>query len=344
MQSEEKSTILEKLRRLRDLLNRSKQVAPSVWRGRDQGNWSKLWAAFDNLEDTQLAIEEFGKGATGRLGLYGLLQAIAVQQDAMMHVEKSLNLEYTPLTTKADLIRKIRDETVGHPANTRRHNRGAYKDGAITYTSLSAYLGNTAVLEYMVWSAHDNEIKKVNLPEIIHDQSAFLETVIDKVYEQIEQVEAAHREKYRDDKMEPLFNQASYYIQKLFTFESSREYAQINFDFLVKQYETFKEKLKQRYGDDVFQGGIRINGVTHEIEKTDELINRLRRTMLLEADVDRFQHDIFVEALRASMEFLKGCAKEIDEEFAGDSSRDSEEPEQIVEIIIDRGNKDADTI
>ena len=58
--------------------------------------WHQLWAALDVIEDTELAIEAYlqSKYPTDigerYLRLYGLLQVLFVQQDAMRHVIEAI--------------------------------------------------------------------------------------------------------------------------------------------------------------------------------------------------------------------------------------------------------------
>src|SRR3989344_9230423 len=87
------TNLQEKIHKLRDLINSSVCYKQSAWDRKDDGDWSKLWTAVDNIEDTQLAIDEYlSLKDFSRLAVYGLLQSMYVQQDAISHLEKAINV------------------------------------------------------------------------------------------------------------------------------------------------------------------------------------------------------------------------------------------------------------
>ena len=66
-------------------------------------SWNKLCASMDTIEDSELAIDNYIKlpsfdGFTGGyLFIYGLLQALYLQQDAVNHLSQALfneNIDY----------------------------------------------------------------------------------------------------------------------------------------------------------------------------------------------------------------------------------------------------------
>lgn len=94
----------------------------------DQKRWGKLSSALDLLRDTQLALEAFlnlhpdievedTKGDQ-YLAVYGALQALFLQQDALGHVHEVLEVPFSPDETLRE-IRDVRNDSVGHPSNRR---------------------------------------------------------------------------------------------------------------------------------------------------------------------------------------------------------------------------------
>ncbi|MGZ4839430.1 MAG: hypothetical protein ACXVZR_12850 [Terriglobales bacterium] len=96
---------------------------------RDLPRWNQLHSALDALHQTHIAIETYNHagGSVGEgerlLAIYGLLQALVVQQDALCHLAEALQTRPVRLNRHRRLeeIRNIRNWTVGHPTKADRH-------------------------------------------------------------------------------------------------------------------------------------------------------------------------------------------------------------------------------
>ena len=126
--------IIEKLRRKNDTLL-EKRFKNNL------DKWNGICAAVDCLEDTQEAINQyvdfpFPSSYGGRyLYIYGLLQALFVQQNALMATYKILlnkKLEFNDKNyPELKRIRDIRNDCIGHPTG-----RGANQLIVITRVSI----------------------------------------------------------------------------------------------------------------------------------------------------------------------------------------------------------------
>jgi hypothetical protein len=96
---------------------------------RNLGRWNQLQSALDALRQTHIAVETYNRAngnlseAERFLAIYGLLQALVVQQDALCHLAEALQTRPVRLNRHRRLveIRKIRNWTVGHPTKADRH-------------------------------------------------------------------------------------------------------------------------------------------------------------------------------------------------------------------------------
>ena len=77
----------------------------------------------DMIEDLEYALESYltedsENAETGRkyLLIFGALQALYVQQDAIKNLHKALNIPYT-MDISIEEIREIRNDAAGHPTN-----------------------------------------------------------------------------------------------------------------------------------------------------------------------------------------------------------------------------------
>jgi len=95
----------------------------------DLPRWNQLHSALDALHQTHIAVETYNR-SNGELregerflAIYGLLQALVVQQDALCHLAESLQTRPIRLNRHKRLeeIRNIRNWTVGHPTKADRH-------------------------------------------------------------------------------------------------------------------------------------------------------------------------------------------------------------------------------
>jgi hypothetical protein len=92
-------------------------------------HFNRLCSAMDAIEDVEVIISgykssEFGRTIASRyLTIYGLLQALFVQMDAVKSIAKALDV---PLAANSDLlyIRRIRILSVGHPTSANFKGEG----------------------------------------------------------------------------------------------------------------------------------------------------------------------------------------------------------------------------
>lgn len=111
-----------------DTIEKLRRKTDTLFEKRFKNNldkWNGICAAVDCLEDTQEAINQyldspFPSSSGGKyLYIYGLLQALFVQQDALMVIYKIIfnkNLTFNENSyPELKKIRDIRNDCVGHP-------------------------------------------------------------------------------------------------------------------------------------------------------------------------------------------------------------------------------------
>ena len=112
--------LYQKMSKIRDLINSSRKQNILL---QDNILWHMLCSCMDTVEDTELALESFLKLDTdsydeGRnyLRIYGAMQALYVQQEAVKNLHESLQIPYTE-DSSIEKIRHIRIDAAGHPTN-----------------------------------------------------------------------------------------------------------------------------------------------------------------------------------------------------------------------------------
>lgn len=112
----------------------------------DNDRWSKFCVAMDTLEDSDLAISYFLAAGLGSsegqryLGLYGILQSVFIQQDAikaLWEIVMDESFPEMPEDSSWKTIREIRNHTAGHPIETtQRGVRGVARRTFVTRMAL----------------------------------------------------------------------------------------------------------------------------------------------------------------------------------------------------------------
>lgn len=310
----------DKIRELRDLINSSICYAQNTWNRKDTGDWSKLCVSMDNIEDTQVAIDEYlFLDTKGYLAVYGVLQAFVVQQDAIKHLEEAIGIKAWTLNDypKFREIRNIRIETIGHPTKTERKRRSStFEDGTITYTSVGRE-HQKGIVSYVVWSKDGAVIKEINIKEPILLQEELLKQEIIKIMERIKRDEKDHKVRFKEKSLISMLGQTSYLVGKLWSFERSREHSQVCFEQVFKIYNEFKEEIKNRYKIKSFsEFSTQVPGLINLIQHLDKIFPRIKKMILMEEDVDKLDLDVYVQSLDISFQELQDMAREVDETFS----------------------------
>ena len=173
-------------------------------------------SALDAIGDTEYAFAEFREVKKDfDVGIYyimtyGLLQAMYLQQDAIVNLGKALgkNIE---LPKELQEIRYLRDEAIGHPTQRRKVPGGK---GVITYYHIvRATLNATGFQMLTTYSdGRDLEMGGASFENILNKQAKFATKMLNKIYEHIRSEENGYREKYMRDKLADIFHPTLDYI------------------------------------------------------------------------------------------------------------------------------------
>lgn len=301
--------------KIRDLINNPRKQFNLL---KNRKFWNQLCSSLDVIEDCDLAIDayinnEFGPDDGEKyLRLYGVLQALFLQQDAIINLHESLvlpnNLNLNP---KLKEIRDIRNDSIGHPTK-----RGNYK----SYHFISR---NTITKSgFQLFSNYENSktrIRDISIISLIKEQRKYLSKALEKVIDSLIAEEKAHKEKFKMEKLENIFSNSQYYIEKIFEAIWKPEDAilgQMHIKLVKKNIEKLKESLQNR--------GI-------EIDTYDSIKNiyKLLEYPIIELElyfngilakeeprINEKEAYIFAYFINDHLLQLKEIAKEIDDEYS----------------------------
>src|SRR3954468_22071851 len=147
---------------------------------RDLPRWNQVRSSLDAIRQTHRAIEAFNR-SNGDFSedqryraIYGLLQALVVQQDAMCHLAEALQTKPVFMTRHKRLeeIRKLRNWTVGHPTKIDRYETASHH--AIQRTQL----GRGGFSLYSAFDDGREQYTYVPLPQLARLQRRVVSRVL----------------------------------------------------------------------------------------------------------------------------------------------------------------------
>jgi hypothetical protein len=206
---------------IRDFINAPRRQATLF---QDKAVWGMLCSSLDVLGDTELAMEAYLKGGSqeapvqanadhliesGKLyiNLYGILQIVFVQQDAVKHLAESLKFDYEH-DPRLKIIREIRNDAIGHP--TKRGKAEAFN--FISRTTLSR-----AGCQMLTLRADGTmHFKDLDIIGMITEQREAVATALTGILTKVMEDEMAHRKKFAGNKLADSFPATlGYYHEKI---------------------------------------------------------------------------------------------------------------------------------
>jgi hypothetical protein len=286
----------------------------------NQEHWYKLCSSMDVIGDTELAFSNYlsdidkptQQGELYYL-IYGIIQALYVQQDAVRHLSESLDLGYK----NNHVLRKIRDlrnNSIGHPTE-RSHGaedtsynfitRGTMKRSG--FMLMKSFVdGNTTFID-------------IDIPKLINDQRAVLENVLCDVVEKLKMEELNHRKEFRDKKLIDIFPQTLHYYYEKVTegiYGNKGMYHEFGLGVLGLVEEVpkmLKEELISREIYDAYE-------LEEDFKITEYALGKVREYFEQTED-GKFKNDdawIYLSFVKKQMAHLQTIAKEIDEKYESD--------------------------
>ena len=260
-----------------------------------------------------MAFEDYEKprpadsGGTIYILVYGVLQALVLQQDAVRHLVEALGLRSEP-DPVLQAVRDVRNASIGHPTKRLRPARSHF----ISRISMT----KTGFNLMTFYADHDRpQLQWVNLPELIATQRFQLRKSLNQVVALLEKEEREHKAMFKDDKMAAAFTlNTNYYFQKIYESipaSKSSDYGRIHVELIVEAVERFKAKLAERglaEADDSVK--YHLDLVSYPLQELMLYFDRSGPSKLNERDAY-----IFVHFTQGEINRLRNMAVEIDESY-----------------------------
>ena len=176
----------------------------------------RIVCCMDTVDDAQLAVEAYLRmesssegGDKGKLylAIYGVLQAIFVQQDALRNLARALDFPYG-MDSYPGLkeVREVRNRIVGHPTSYRREGKESFY--AINTISLS--LDSFEVLEST--DQGQNQMLQIDIRKTLSDNEALVRQALEELKGKLENDIREQKAKFRSRPLSRLFDSSSGYL------------------------------------------------------------------------------------------------------------------------------------
>ena len=280
----------------------------------DKVKWDKVCSCMDVLGDTQLAIDhfftlqKFSGDNGGHLYLYGLLQAIFLQQDAANHLSEALfnkSIKWKRDYPNLYMIRELRNDAAGHP--TKRGDNESFH-----YIARHSVSKNHFELASYFPKKKKFEHRSVYIRDIIEKHENSICEILDKIIEQMKSILKNHKKKFKGRKLIDFVpSDFGYSVEKVFEgIYNKYPLAEMNFKLLKKSYEAIKSEIDQRYT--TYKA---ISGVNNLVNQIDHIISRLEDWISNKNLYQNKDAEVFMTAFDDRFEELKEMLVEIDKEF-----------------------------
>lgn len=282
----------------------------------DRTKLNKLWASLDAIENSQLAIynyidiQDFNAFDGGYLYVFGLMQALFLQQDALSSLSLVLfdreivfSTEYPELNN----IRTIRNESIGHPTGRGNPNRTFHY---ISRDSLSK--SQFSLVSFFPKDKKDIKIEYIKTLEIISTQERLVQNILEKTMANLQLDFENHKSKFKGQKLHD-------HIQDGFHYEFTKLYEHVGKDYppakgcfmIIKEaYDKIKIGIIERYF--TLEA---LTGLPDSVKTLDYIFYRIEKDLFKDKISDELELHIFIDALISNFKEFEITILAIDKEF-----------------------------
>jgi hypothetical protein len=282
----------------------------------DRFIWHQLWTAMDVIDDVDSAMtayleHEFPTDIGEKyLRLYGALQGLFIQQDALRDLIKAIHpAKNIGLNDVLKDIREARNASVGHP--TQMERKGVLSAHGIVQNSM-----RKDGFELLSYPPKDGKtFQYVPVRELIEKQRVELARILSEIVEDLRAEEEVHRARFREVKLMAMFSQVSYAFEKIFEEirgDSARVLSSWAVEHLRKSLDEFGALLKARGLNVDSYDSIEYlyNQIDHPLTELTKFVKNEPSEILSSKSAV-----VFAEALRLYFDELQQVASEIDQEY-----------------------------
>jgi hypothetical protein len=281
--------------------------------------WYQMCVAIDIIDDVESAFDAYVANEfpteTGEryLRIYGAMQGLSLQQDAVRDLVKAINpTKKIELNDVLKDIREARHASVGHPTQLKRG--GMLSTHGIVQNSIRK--DGFELLSYP--SVTDAVLQYVPVRGYIEKQRIETKRTLAEVVTELRDNEESYRAQFRDVRLVATFNQVCYAFEKIF--EGFRRDSVANMSaWGIKHLQTVLDDFEQALN----QRGITLDtydSIKYVYKDTAHPLTELSKFILGKpSEIASYKSAaVFAEALQGYFSRLREMALEIDEKYASE--------------------------
>jgi hypothetical protein len=276
--------------------------------------WDIATASMDAIEDAELAIKSYSNLpkslSEGHLYLilYGLFQAIFIQQDAVIHLAKGLNSPKISIWKDPDgkKIRLLRNKYFGHPTDSQN-----YETKESTFHGLARITLSAKSVTGWTYPSFSTEV--INIDDVVKIQQKFIVRSLTSIRNDLKEKEIKFVSQFKNDLPE---DDLTYPLSKIWTWavsdsDHAGDVSPMGMSMLSRFIDKTEEGLKERFDN--------LHGIDAErdINKARYCLGHLNKIMAPHPKNANhsFEADIYTTALEDVCKKLKGLNTDINKQF-----------------------------
>jgi hypothetical protein len=161
--------------------------------------WNQICSSLWVLEDSLFSINDYVKSefpdsdGLKYIFLYGILQALFIQQDAVAHLAEAFEIDIGGRSESLTQIREIRNAAIGHP--TKRNHRKKKYFNYISRISMSKYFFTLQVAS----KDTPDDFKNINIEELINSQLTEIKELLIMINDELSNRDKTHKMEFKDE-------------------------------------------------------------------------------------------------------------------------------------------------
>jgi len=282
--------------------------------------WHIICSAMDAIEDSDLAINKYQKSEIDKskgdwqhnygtlyIYIYGVLQALYIQQDAVMLLLIQLNLKniWDEFSNQLSEIRDVRNNAIGHPV---------FRKGIRTSNFISRSEMSLKSFTMLVSSTKESwKVEHIEVHKLIATQIQIIKLCLEKTVLALRNSINDFRTEYMVDKLSELFKMKDWHFSKIH--ESIDNIVLL--DFCSSALKCLENSIDQFIIECKQRNCLDLSTWEHEFEDIRLLSGRIYLEIRNEeSNRDSLALDSYIVNLKMKIGLIEDIAKEIDEKFA----------------------------
>lgn len=307
------ATIKELEEQIRNLINAPRKHSNIF---QDSAKYHQLCSCLDVIGDTERALRAYEEmqdsvqPGSSYILVYGFLQTLFVQQDAVSNLHEALQIRYKPDSLLVK-IRELRNDAIGHPTK-----RGGGEGKSFSFISRPSVTKAGFNLMTIVPNQGRPMFRQVSLNELLDSQHDQLEKALTALLQALRKEDMEHRQLFENEKLEALFPEMlRYYFEKVY--ESIRgnhgwEYGATHVSQIREIITKFNAALENRRIVGAYPG------VEYQLKLLEYPLSQLAEYFAHKGEwrLNSNDAEIFTSFVQSEISKLREMALEIDVEYA----------------------------